>query len=50
MQHALLKAEYQELIGELEAAQITLQEALKFTDSVGVKTLRERILKRLDDL
>jgi hypothetical protein len=50
MQHALLKAEYQEMIGETEAAQLTLQDALTFTDSPGVKTLRERILKKLDEL
>jgi hypothetical protein len=50
MQHALLKAEYQEMIGEAEAAQLTLQDALTFTDSPGVKTLRTRIVKRLRDL
>ena len=50
MQHALLKAEYQEEIGESEAAILTLQDALTFTDSPGVKTLRERILKRLEEL
>jgi tetratricopeptide (TPR) repeat protein len=50
MQHALLKAEYQEQIGETEAAILTLQDALTFSDSPGVKTLRERILKRLDEL
>ena len=43
MQHALLKAEYQEMIGETEAAQLTLQDALTFTDSLGVKTMRKRI-------
>ncbi|MFX1560713.1 MAG: hypothetical protein ACFFBL_09000 [Promethearchaeota archaeon] len=48
--HALLKAEYQEKIDESEAAMLTLQDALTFTDSLGVKTLRERILKRLDEL
>lgn len=50
MQHALLKAKYQELIGETETAQLTLQDALTFTDSPGVKTLRQRILERLDEL
>ncbi|MGD9395700.1 MAG: hypothetical protein PVJ05_04665 [Candidatus Thorarchaeota archaeon] len=50
MQHALLKAEYQTHIGETEAALMTLRDALTFTDSLGVKTLRERILKRLDEL
>ncbi len=48
MQYALLKAEYQEMIGETEAAQLTLQDALTFTDSLGVKTLRKRILERLE--
>jgi hypothetical protein len=50
MQHALLKAEYQEMIGEAEAAQLTLQDALTFTDSPGVKTLRNRIQERLQEL
>jgi tetratricopeptide (TPR) repeat protein len=50
MQHALLKAEYQEKIGEPEAALLTLQDALTFTDSLGVKTLRQRILEKLDEL
>jgi hypothetical protein len=50
MQHALLKAEYQKMIGETEAAQLTLQDALTFTDSPGVMTLRERILERLEEL
>jgi tetratricopeptide (TPR) repeat protein len=50
MQHALLKAKYQEMIGETEAAQLTLQDALTFTDSPGVKTLRQRILEKLDEL
>jgi len=50
MQHALFKAEYQTQIGETEAALITLQDALTFTDSPGVKTLRQRILDKLDEL
>lgn len=50
MQHALLKAEYQEMIGEIEAAQLALQDALTFTDSPGVKTLRKRIQERLQEL
>jgi tetratricopeptide (TPR) repeat protein len=50
MQHALLKAEYQELIGEYEASRLTLQDALTFTDSPGVKTLRKRINERLEEL
>ncbi|MFW9767931.1 MAG: tetratricopeptide repeat protein [Candidatus Thorarchaeota archaeon] len=50
MQHALLKAKYQEMIGETEAAQLTLRDALTFTDSPGVKTLRKRIQDRLQEL
>ncbi len=50
MQHALLKAEYQTQIGETESALMTLRDALTFTDSPGVKTLRARILQRLDEL
>jgi len=50
MQHAFFKAEYQEMIGETEAAVLTLQDALTFTDSSGVKTLRKRILKKLEEL
>ncbi|MFW9927648.1 MAG: tetratricopeptide repeat protein [Candidatus Thorarchaeota archaeon] len=50
MQHALLKAKYQELIGENEAAILTLQDALTFTNSPGVKTLMKRIQERLQEL
>lgn len=50
MQHALLKAEYQEMIGETELALLTLQDALGFTDSPGVKTLRKRILDRMKEI
>jgi len=50
MQHALLKAEYQTQISETESALMTLQDALTFTDSPGVRTLRKRILDRLKQL
>jgi tetratricopeptide (TPR) repeat protein len=50
MLHALLKAEYQEMIGEPEAARLTLKDALTFTDSLGVVTLRKRIMKRLEEI
>ncbi len=50
MQHALLKAEYQTALGEHDAAQLTLKDALTFTDSLGVKTLRKRILERIQQL
>lgn len=52
IQHALLKAEYQVLIDEHEAAILTLRDALTYSDSNGVKTLRERIhhqLKKLEN-
>ena len=50
MQHALLKAEYQAICGNREAALLTLKDALTFSDSIGVKTLRERIVKQIDKL
>lgn len=50
MQHALLKADYQEKIGEHDAAMLTLREALFISDSPGVKTLRKRINNQLEEL
>ena len=50
MQHALLKAECQIDNGEVEDARFTLQDALTYTDSPGVKTLRRRIQDKLDEL
>ena len=50
MQHALLKAEYQKLQGDHEAARLTLEDALTYSDSIGVKTLRKRILDRIKEL
>ena len=50
MQHALLKAEYQTLIEKEEAAHMTLREALTFSDSAGVETIRQQITKMLADL
>ncbi|MHA1906426.1 MAG: tetratricopeptide repeat protein [Candidatus Thorarchaeota archaeon] len=50
MQHALLKAEYQSMIGDYEATLLTLKDALTFSESPGVKTLRKRILERLSIL
>jgi tetratricopeptide (TPR) repeat protein len=47
MQYALLKAEYQSLIGEEEAAVLTLRDALTFSKSAGVETLRQQIFKKL---
>ncbi|MFW9768302.1 MAG: tetratricopeptide repeat protein [Candidatus Thorarchaeota archaeon] len=50
MEYALLKAEYQIMIGEHEAAKQTLTDALEITDSVTVKTLRKRITDRLKEI
>ncbi|MGY5858695.1 MAG: hypothetical protein RTU63_04945 [Candidatus Thorarchaeota archaeon] len=50
MQSALLKAEYEEVIGEYEDAYLTLKDTLSITDSSGAETLKSRILKRLDEL
>lgn len=50
MQHALLKAEYQAIIQENEAAILTLKDALTYSNSPGVKALRQRINDRLEEL
>ncbi|MFW9913156.1 MAG: tetratricopeptide repeat protein [Candidatus Thorarchaeota archaeon] len=50
IQHAFLKADYQAKIGEHEAAMQTLNDALRISDSPGVKTLRKRIHERLEEL
>jgi tetratricopeptide (TPR) repeat protein len=50
MQHALLKAEFQEKIKQLNAARDTLQSALKISDLPSVTTQRNWILKRLENL
>lgn len=50
MQHALLKASYQTQIGEHEMARLTLENALTISDSPGVKTLRMKIEKKLEEL
>jgi tetratricopeptide (TPR) repeat protein len=50
IQHALLKAECQAMIEEKEAAILTLKDALTYSDSPGVKTLRKRINERLEEL
>ena len=50
MQYSLLKAEYQSQIGDEEAAILTLRDALAYSDSPGVKTLKERILEELSIL
>ncbi|MHA2143441.1 MAG: tetratricopeptide repeat protein [Candidatus Thorarchaeota archaeon] len=50
IQHALLKAEYLSEIGENESAKFTLKDALTYSDSPGMKTLKQRIHERLSIL
>jgi len=50
MEYHLLKAEYQTIIGENEAAKQTLSDALEITDSLTVKTLRKRIENKLKEI
>lgn len=50
MQHALLKAEFQEKLGKTDLATETLEHALSAHDSPGVRTLRNRILDRIRDI
>lgn len=50
IQHAILKAEYLSSIGRDLDARYTLEEALTYSDSIGVKTLREKINQKLDSI
>ncbi|MFW9850251.1 MAG: hypothetical protein ACFFF4_14030, partial [Candidatus Thorarchaeota archaeon] len=50
MEHALLKAEFQMKQGTPEAARKTLSDALNIYDSPSVKTLRTRILGRIQEI
>jgi hypothetical protein len=50
MEHALLKAEYQVLIKENEAAMQTLTESLDISDSMTVKSLRKKIVEKVKEL
>ncbi|MFW9956248.1 MAG: tetratricopeptide repeat protein [Candidatus Thorarchaeota archaeon] len=50
MEHAMLKAEFQEGQGRIEAARKTLVDALSIYDSPSVKSLRNKIQKRISDL
>lgn len=50
MQAALLKSEFYENQGQFKDAYGTLMDALNITDSLGVKTLRERINERIREV
>ncbi|MHA2356326.1 MAG: hypothetical protein ACXADC_14210, partial [Candidatus Thorarchaeota archaeon] len=50
MQSALLKSEFHQNHGQLKDAIGTLEDALNITDSLGVRTLRERITARIREL
>lgn len=50
MQHALLKAEFQEKLGLPDVAMETLESALSIHDSPGVITLRKQILSKIQEL
>ncbi|MFW9849897.1 MAG: tetratricopeptide repeat protein [Candidatus Thorarchaeota archaeon] len=50
MQAALLKSEFYQHHDQFKDAQGILQEALEITDSLGVGTLRNRIIERIDEL
>ncbi|MFW9959354.1 MAG: tetratricopeptide repeat protein [Candidatus Odinarchaeota archaeon] len=50
MQHALLKAEFQEKLGKTDLAMEMLEYALTTHDSPGVRTLRKQILDKIRDI
>jgi len=50
MQTALLKSEFYQNHSQLKDAQAILVDALNITDSLGVATLRKRIMKRVSEL
>ncbi|MFW9889311.1 MAG: tetratricopeptide repeat protein [Candidatus Thorarchaeota archaeon] len=50
MYAALLKSEFYQNHGQLQDAIATLEDALGFTDSLGVETLRKRITERITKL
>ncbi|MFX1607352.1 MAG: tetratricopeptide repeat protein [Promethearchaeota archaeon] len=50
MQHALLKAKFQEKLGKTDLAMETLEYALSTHDSPGVRTLRNQILDKIRDI
>jgi tetratricopeptide (TPR) repeat protein len=47
---AILKAQYQELVGKHKDSLTTLENTLKMAESPGVKTLRERIINQIRNL
>jgi tetratricopeptide (TPR) repeat protein len=50
MYAALFKSEFYQNHGQLKDAQATLLDALKITESLGVKTLRKKITERIREL
>lgn len=50
MRFALLKSEYQIVIGARDEAQLTLKDALTLSDSPGLKTLHRMIRNQLDQI
>ena len=50
MQHAMLKAEFQTKLGQIDAARETLETALEISNQPSVKTLRKQILAKIDEL
>ena len=50
MQAALLKSEFYQNQGQLTDARTTLEEALNFTDSLGVRTLRRKIIAKIQSI
>ena len=50
IQHALLKAQFQEKIGQTNAARETLKKALTICDNPGVRTLQTKVKERANKL
>jgi tetratricopeptide (TPR) repeat protein len=50
IQTALIKSEFYQAYGQLKDARETLQQALEISDSLGVKTLRAKVSKRIGEL
>ena len=49
MQHAIMQADYQALLNNYDSAKETLEVALEISDSPSVITLRNKILKKIED-
>ncbi|MHA2209374.1 MAG: tetratricopeptide repeat protein [Candidatus Thorarchaeota archaeon] len=50
IQTALIKSEFYQAYGQLKDARETLQQALKISDSLGVRTLRAKVTNRIGEL